>query len=101
MPRRALVNDVNFEVSGSKISGTSAKQVAHVCAPDVTRARPSGSAVAVGYHRRYAMFGSADQVWDAGSKMFAFGAPRVDGSCPPTTRMRPSGSCTWPAQKRL
>src|SRR4030095_14064489 len=98
---RALVSELNLLVAGLKISGTSARQVRQLCAPEVTSMRPSGSAVTVGYPRRNAMFGSDDQLWLTGSKMLALAAPRPDGSWPPATRMRPSGSCACPAQKRL
>src|SRR5919201_5055209 len=76
-------------------------QVRHVCPPDVTSRRPSGSAVAVGYQRRNAMFGAADHVSATGSKMLAFSAPSDAESKPPTTRMRPSGSWAFPAQNKF
>src|SRR3954452_14634288 len=98
---RAVVIVVKRPVAGSKISGRSARQVRHVWPPDGTSARPSGSALPVGYQRRYAMLGSACQLCVTGSKMFAFAAPRDSVSKPPATRMRPSGSCAWPAQNRL
>ncbi len=80
MASRAVVIFVNVFVAGSKISGTSARHVKQVCAPEVIRARPSGSVVEVGYQRRYAMFGNADQDSVTGSKMLALAAPMVFGS---------------------
>src|SRR4051794_6230710 len=101
MPRRADGNVAKVLVFGSNTSGTSARQVRQVCPPEDTSARPSGSVVDVGYHRRYAMFGSADHDCVTGSKMFALAAPRDGGSYPPTTRILPSASCDCPAQNRL
>src|SRR3954471_3409891 len=73
-----------------------------VSAPEVTSARPSGRVVAVGYHRRYAMFGSGVHFCVLGSKMLAMAEPmklESTHSCPPATRTRPSASTVWPEQK--
>src|SRR3954466_8864885 len=77
---RADVTVLKRPVAGSKISGRSARHVRHVWPPDVTSMRPSGSPVAVGYQRRYDMFGSADHDCVFGSKMFALAAPSDGGS---------------------
>src|SRR5256712_8331865 len=78
-------------------------QVRHVVPPESASTRPSDSVVAVGYQRRDAIDGAADQLSVTGSKKFASAAPRIPFalSCPPITRRRPSASCDAPAQKRF
>jgi hypothetical protein len=74
--------------------------------PLVIKTRPSGSRVAVGYQRPWRMStwrvqvsatGSKIQIWLRPKKL----SPPVQSSWPPTNRMRPSASGTWPAQKRF
>src|SRR6266550_239990 len=77
--------------------------VSHVVAPEVTRTRPSGSVVAVGYQRRYAMSGTRVHCFVTGSKMFACCSPRIPFtlSHPPTKKMRPSARVVLAEQKML
>src|SRR5712675_1463407 len=70
--------------------------------PAVTRKRPSGSAVTVGYQRATGMEAAKLQARVAGSKMLALVMPTwAVPVCPPAVNTRPSGSSAWPEQKRL
>src|SRR5712664_350253 len=70
--------------------------------PAVTRTRPSGSAVTVGYQRASGMAAAELQPWLAESKIVALGMPTwAEALWPPATNTRPSGSRAWPEQKRL
>ena len=78
------------------------KPVTVFAEPAVTSARPSGSVVAVGYHRRSFMSGSLVQVWVTGSKMLPMAEPTklvLMHSCPPATSTRPSGRTVIAEQK--
>jgi hypothetical protein len=72
-------------------------------APDVTKIRPSGKVVAVGYHRRCAIRGTEVHDSVIGLKIAASLEPRTPPalSWPPTTRIRPSARAECPEQKTL
>ena len=63
--------------------------------------RPSGSCVAVGYQRPTDMSGPRNHVFVTGLKIVVSASPSLAATCPPTKRVRPSASWTWPLQKRL
>src|SRR5271166_2255779 len=67
--------------------------------PEVTIMVPSEFMVAVGYHRAYDMFGSAVHDSVLGLKIFAFGRPVWDATCPPAINTRPSAITSFPVQK--
>src|SRR5688572_8771407 len=99
----ALVSCIQEFVSGSYTSAIGLKMVSSNSEPDVTSTRPSAIVVAVGYQRLYAISGPKDQVLVMGSKMFVFavpGTPVSEQSCPPTTRIRPSGRTVCAEQNR-
>src|SRR3954468_16519350 len=77
--------------------------VVHVVAPDVTRMRPSGSVVAVGYHRRCDISGIAVHCCVDELNRLAFCRPMMPlaESWPPATSTRPSASVAVPVQKML
>jgi hypothetical protein len=47
------------------------------------------------------MGAAADQASVVGSKIVVSGIPTYAATCPPSTRILPSGSAVWPAQKRF
>ena len=55
--------------------------------------------MALGYQRARCMSATRVHVRCAGSKMEASVIPGLLPRCPPTTRIRPSASAAWPAQK--
>src|SRR5499427_1468093 len=61
--------------------------------------RPSPSMVALGYQRARFMLGPADQPLVLGSKIWVALMPTAPPLWPPTTMIRPSGSCTSAEQK--
>ena len=104
------MRDDQLLVAGSKISGTAAmplcgapgvQQSGQLVAPETASMRPSGSFVSVGYQRPYAICWTSLHVFVAGSKIVALRRPTYASTCPPTTRMRPSASGVWLAQKRF
>src|SRR5947207_2333670 len=69
--------------------------------PENARTFPSGSTVAVGYQRPTVMSGPRKYVSLVGLKIVVSARPLSPPMFPPTIRVRPSGSWTWPAQKRF
>src|SRR5882762_3767034 len=76
-------------------------QPAQLISPEVTRTRPLGSVVAVGYQRVKFILGKEDQVEVAGSNRWARGSPVWLVTCPPAATILPSPSGAVPEQKIL
>src|SRR3954451_10779394 len=69
--------------------------------PANARTRPAGKTVGAGDHRPTDMSGSRVYEFAFESKIVVSARPLSPPMFPPTMRVRPSASCTWPEQNRL